>query len=473
MNRRLWQAAGLLALFVVTASLLDTFFGGTARLGGEHLGQRFVAHYTAGAMAGTGNANLLYSLPHVDAFQQQLASHYGLAIAPESAVWLQHPVAALAVAPLASLSFPWALSAWWLLSAGALGGAMVILAGWLRSADAFAGGWRAWGPLPLLVLLSVPCIQAFGQGSGVFLALLVLAGVVAAWRRDRPMLAGGLCGLLAMSPIVMLLPAVVLVLTCGRRAFAGLALAVSATLAVCLWMPPGVVSAWYTQAPANLTLVQTATAYPWDHQVTLVAFWRLLLQGFTPASPTWQVLVLTGCAVLSLGGALAAAVIRHARDVAGNELCRDTANAADTTDNPWTFDTAATRRDRLITATLLCAPALSPLWHGTGLLLLAVPATLFAAEQLGRAPGMQLSATDTWCRRLWVLMFAWLAVGPVVAAFTYVHLTPVLVASLAALHVKRALWPAATLPAVFAAPAAVNAADASAGPDLLPERIAA
>jgi hypothetical protein len=100
-------------------------------------------------------------------------------------------------------------------------------------------------------------------------------------------------------------------------------------------------------------------------------------------------------------------------------------------------DEAAIRRDRLIAATIAAMPLLMPFYFDYDLLLLAVPATLFAVERL-RRPELS-KPNDVWLTRAWVMLYLWLLVNPGLAMRTHVNATVILLSCVAGLLIRRAI----------------------------------
>jgi len=77
-----------------------------------------------------------------------------------------------------------------------------------------------------------------------------------------------------------------------------------------------------------------------------------------------------------------------------------------------------------------------PFYFDYDLLLLAVPATLYAVERVIRP---ELSRPgDLWLTRAWVALFLWLFVNPGLAMRTHVNVTVVMLSCVAGLLVARA-----------------------------------
>ena len=143
---------------------------------------------------------------------------------------------------------------------------------------------------------SVDAVTAIGQylqssgGKRLRPSLLLLAATVTAWRSQRRLMAGLLCGLLFYKPQLGAVLATVLVLSLGWRALIGLSITGIALLLASLALP-GTLHDFLYQMPLNLHYVQCKVPYMWDRHVTFKAFWRLLFQGFGSGEAKMQLYV--------------------------------------------------------------------------------------------------------------------------------------------------------------------------------------
>jgi hypothetical protein len=88
-----------------------------------------------------------------------------------------------------------------------------------------------------------------------------------------------------------------------------------------------------------------------------------------------------------------------------------------------------------------------PFYFDYDLLLLAVPATLLAAELNGRTTGAAARPSDRWLVGAWAAMFLWLTINPGLAGMTRVNGTVILLSAVATLLTTRALRHGADLQA--------------------------
>ena len=272
-------------------------------------------------------------------------------------------------------------------------------------------GIASAGLVPLLLLTSMPFVQAMSHGQNTCTSLLLLTATVALWRAGRPVWAGIVGGLLFYKPQLAAVVAGVMVVDLGWAAVAGLATTGVTLLAVTTVALPGSLADWLHRLPANVHFMQVEQPYMWDRHVTLKAFWRLLLQGTAAGAAKPLTTVLTDVSVAALAAALAWTAVR-ARGTPG-------------------------RRDRLIAATVCAMPLLMPFYFDYDLLLLAVPLTLYAADR----------QRDRWLSVGWVLLYAELFVNAAVASRTHVGGAAVLLAGVTVASFRR-----------------VNQADAAADP---------
>jgi hypothetical protein len=292
------------------------------------------------------------------------------------------------------LPFRQALAIWTLINVGALAMSFMLLARMLPKDSE----WQSYMLIPLVMLVSIPFIEAITHGQNTFTSLLVLCCAVTAWRARRAIWAGIFCGLLCYKPQHAVLLAAVMSLSLGRRALIGFGSVAFTLLIITLITMPGALGDWLHRLPVNLHYMQVENTYGWDRHATLKAFWRMALQGAGPGEIRPIVTIMTTlCTALACLGLLSA-VIRSRHP----EL-----------DNVWTNETAAVRLDRLIAATVTLTPLVMPFYFDYDLLLLAVPAVLFAGEMLASNPDRKRKLADLWLVRSWVLLFMVLLVnGP-------------------------------------------------------------
>jgi hypothetical protein len=275
--------------------------------------------------------------------------------------------------------------------------------------------WRTWGLVPLLTLVSMPLITSLGHGQNACASLLILCGAVALWRGERTFAAGAVAGLLFYKPQLGAVVAAVMVICCGWRALAGLAMTGTALLLVTVATLPGALAAFVEKTPGNLVFMQVQRPYLWDRHVTLKSFWRLLLQGYTPGEMSAVTMTLHLTTALLAAACLFACILNLGRR--GDDVSRD----------------------RIISVTILSMPLLMPFYFDYDLLLLAVPAALTAREAL-TCGGIERRMTIAW-----VALYAWLIVNPHVAAATRVNGTVILLATVTAMTMARAMRRAAAV----------------------------
>jgi len=422
LRRRFWMAGLALALFMTTAALGNFFLPGDRAVSLRSAGYDFLAFYTGGTFVRTGQADKLYDLDAVRAFQQDVARRHGLELRPAAVgpFW-NPPFYAWVFAPLSALPYRAAFYCWTIINLACLSGAMVILCRMLAGRpDAslrescmgeapMPRNWRTWGLVPLLTLTSMPLIMSLGHGQNACVSLLILSGAVALWRGGRFFVAGAVAGLLFYKPQLGLVVAAVMIACCGWRALAGLMMSGAALLLVTLAALPGALAAFIEKVPANLAYMQVERPYMWDRHVTLKAFWRLLIQGYEPGGTSTLSMALWLATALLLAAFVFACVWKLRR--------RDDSLA----------------RDRAISIAIVAMPLLMPFYFDYDLLLLAVPAVLAAREP--NADRLSVAA--------WVALYAWLMVNPHVAALTRVNGTVVLLAALAGVTMARAMRGAA------------------------------
>jgi hypothetical protein len=414
-------------LFVATAAGMNAFVPADKAVTLRSAGYDFLAFYTAGSFVRTGRARELYDLPAVRAFEHEVARREGLELREESVgPYWNPPLLAWAFVPLSALPYRTAWFAWTIVNLACFAGAVGILASLLaQSGAAESAGeapvpgptpqharidWRTWGLVPLLTATSVPFIEALGLAQNTCVSLLIVSAAVALWRRGRGLAAGAVVGLLFYKPQLSALLAAALVVSCGWRAVAGLAMTGSAVLLATSLTLPGTILYFLRKLPANIHIMQVERVYLWDRHVTLKAFWRLLVQGFDVGEATRLTQVLYLITAAAAAACLVAMIFKLRR--------RED----------------AVSRGRLIGATVVAMPLLMPFYFDYDLLLLAVPATLLACE--AAATGEK---TDRKLVAAWAALYAWLMVNAAVAEATRVNGTVVLLAVVAGMMVRRAM----------------------------------
>jgi hypothetical protein len=433
-RRRLWLAGGALGLFLLTLVVGNAFIPRDKAVTREMLGHDFLAFYTAGSFVGQGRYHDLYNLDAVKAFEQAASRAAGLEVGSSFGPWWNPPFYDLMFAPLAKLPYGTALDAWRWIGLIAILISTTILTQFVARASrpclatSDAGetpglqDWRSWALVPLLVLISMPFLQAISHGQNTFTSLLLLVTTVTLWRNERAWLAGLSAGLLFYKPQLAAVVAAALVFDLGWRALGGLCITGAALLLVTIVTMPGAIGDYLHLLPANVRWMQIEHAYLWERHVTLKAFWRLLLQGREAGEPWIVTTVLTYLSLAGIGGALVwAAVGTHWKKDRGH--------------GPRLYR-GDVQRDRLISATIAVMPLLMPFYFDYDLLLLSVPATLYAAERV-RRPDLA-RANDVWLTRSWVALFLWLFVNPALAMRTHVNITVVLLTCVASLLIARA-----------------------------------
>jgi hypothetical protein len=379
----------------------------------------------------------LYDLHQVAAYQQKIAADSGLEIAIDYegrkfGPWWNPPFYAWLFAPLALLPYSQALAVWTAVNLAAGVGAVIILTKllvpvWVENDSRGRPiDWRTTGLVPFALLLSMPFVQAVSHGQNTLGSLLLLSLVAACWRNKRAILAGGFCAMMAYKPQLAAVVAVALVLSLGIRAVAGMMLVGSVIVLVTQFTMPGVLVHYLHQMPSNLRYMQIEHEYLWERHATLAGFWRLLLQGRTAGEWLFSTRALHGVSLLLVGGLLLRALWSHRHPV-------------ETVDDCWVRTTQRTWRDRMIAATICAAPLLMPFYFDYDLLLLAVPATLLAAEALVRPIDPQ--PADKWLVRSWIALYAWMLVNPGMANLTHVNLTVVLLTATSIQMTRRATRP--------------------------------
>jgi hypothetical protein len=406
-----------MVLLVATFLVVNEWLPKDKALSRGDLGHDFLAFYSAGTFAREGNFAGMYDMHAVAEFEFGIARQIHLKLAPGFMPWWNPPFAAIPMEPLSMLPYHQAQVVWLGINLFCCAIAMVLLVRVLKASG--ATDWRIWGLAPALTAVSMPFIMSLTHGQNTGVSLLLLTIVVVLWRARRAFAAGAVCGLLFYKPQLGALVAVAMLLRLGWRSMVGVACTGLVLLIATLVALPGALSAFIYKMPVNLVQFQEGSQYYWERHVTFKALWRLMIQGHEKGATATSVVVLwSACvAVLAVGLLLV--------------LCRDRVKSSDRE------PIAATVEDRAIAATILCSPLLMPFYFDYDLLLLAIPAVLFAAERIRLH---QISNSwDRWTTLAWVLMAAYMLVHPHVADATNIHGNAILLACGATVTVLRSL----------------------------------
>jgi hypothetical protein len=440
LRKRLWQ--GGVAMFTVLAIFVAGNFviAPQDAVSSRMLGHDFLAFYTAGTFTRLGQLDRLYNLDATREMEHSLATQNKLEVGKGFGPFWNPPFYAALLAPLTALPYTKALVLWTIANLVCLMVALVLLVRMLPALVArppkgisfiheplplkFKRDWRNWALVPLLLCTSMPFVQAISHGQNTFCSLMLLTLVVTTWRNRMPLAAGIACGLMFYKPQLAAVVAAMLVLSMGLRVVLGLGLVGAALLLITTLAMPGSLDNYIYQLPLNLKFMQVDHTYLWERHVTLKAFWRLLFQGREAGATTGFVNLLTisSCTVVAMG--LLVAWWRTRR-------CK--------IDDVWTGETSTAMRDRFIGATITATPLLMPFYFDYDLLLLSVPAVLFAGEILAQAPGTRLDRMQRMLVGAWGALYFWLLVNPPIAGRIHVNLSVILLSMVAGLSMIRAI----------------------------------
>jgi alpha-1,2-mannosyltransferase len=380
----------------------------------DMLGHDFLALYYGGHCALTGHYEQLYDLPATKAFEYSTGHAAGLSLGTSFGPWWNPPFAAWMFAPFAALPYLSALHAWWTVSAICLAASMLLMGLMLR------GTWKTRLLVPLFVLTSMPCIQAFCHGQNTLVSLLILTTTVWFWRKDRPLLAGIVCGLLFYKPQLGAAIVAVLCLTEGRRAILGVCLTGAALVLVNILTMPGTLHEFIYHMPLNLNWIQEKNTYLWGRHVTLKAFWRYAFQGNAIGTTTTTTRVFWGLSEIAMLAGLGCVVIKS-----------------------MSRERTLSQRDRLIAATIATMPLLMPFYFDYDLLLLSVGIVVYAVDRQNESGE---SREDRWLIWSWALVFLVMMLWK----FAFNPVVPLLAAG-AVLLIRRGLR-STVQPAAISAP---------------------
>jgi Glycosyltransferase family 87 len=423
-RKRLWLGAAGVAIFIGTIVVGYLMAPKEPHTQGQ-VGLDFIAFYTAGTFVREGHSQDLYDLHAVRKFQSDLAHQYGVDLGSAVGPWWNPPFYAWTFVPLSKLSYFAALRTWAFINilCAAISAALLCKIVARESAD-----WRTWLLIPVLMVLSTPFIHALSHAQNTCTSLLLVTCIALAWRNGRSIAAGLIAGLLFYKPQLAAALGAVLIFSMGWRVLIGLGITGAVLLMASLALP-GSLGNFVHQMPANLHFVQVDVPYLWERHVTYKAFWRLLVQGRGAGDPTIAVTMLATLSSATVAAGLLWAGLRT------RAFLRPNNSLESTNSNPIT---TTARRDRLIAATIAATPLLMPFYFDYDQLLLAVPATLFAADLLRRDHSLPPPWADRWLLRIWPAHFVWLMVNPDVALKTHLNLAVPLLTAVAALLIARA-----------------------------------
>ncbi len=423
-RKRLWKLGFAAAVLLLTFTIGNAMIPRDKAVTGNMLGHDFMAFYTAGHFVATEQYDKLYDLEAVKAYEARVVKTNQLEVEKGFGPWWNPPFAALAFAPLSQLGYHDALAVWAILSGTVMVLSLMVLAKLLGSGD-----WKCWGLIPLFFIASMPWIQATSHGQNTFITLGLLLATVILWRSDMGLAAGLVAGLLFYKPQHAALIAAVLCVSMGRKAILGLAVTGVTLLAINLTALPGTLPDFLHKLPGNLQIMQESKLYFWERHATFKAFWRLLLQGKEIGAPS---LLTRLCWFASLAPFACALVIAAWRE-GGRKWVGGFGS----------FVAHEHARDRLIAATIASAPLLMPFYFDYDLLLLSIPAVLWAREFVTTRVRRPLASVDRWCLFGWVGLYLWTFVNPPLAGRMRLDLTVVFAAIVAACLIRRALQGAA------------------------------
>ncbi len=416
---RLWQGGIALTIVIITMAGANQFLPASKAVSADMLGLDFLPFYAAGTFVRTGHVDQLYSIRAIKTFEQATARANQLELGDGMGPYWNPPFYTWYLAPFSAFPYRTALAAWTIVNVLALGGAIVLLIRMLPVGTT----WQSWALVPLLILVSMPFIQAITHGQNTFVSLLLMCAAVTAWRNRQAVMAGLFCGLLMYKPQLAAVLALVITLSLGVRTLIGLGSVVCLLILVTITTLPSTATAWLHQLPINLHLMQVEQTYAWERHATFKAFWHMLLQGRGPGEEIFAVRLLTATSIAIVSAGLFL-VISRARKPA--------------IDNCWTGETSALRMDRVIACTIAVTPLIMPFYFEYDLLLLAVPAVLFAGEMLALAPGRPRRWSDRWLVRSWGVLFALLLVNSPLTRVLGVALIVPALAMIAGLSISRA-----------------------------------
>ncbi len=250
----------ILIAVVICSHLLPWLRGSEHRVSQGH---DLLPSYAAGELVRTGHAVSMYDLDKVLSIEDRVAGEARLQIEPRYGPWLNPPFFALLFAPLSALSYRAALAVFAIFNLTLLAGSLWMLGGMLgRRIDRRTKKIHL-ALVPLLVLTSMPFLQALFHQQNTFISLFLLCSLVTCWRADRVFTAGIFAGLLFFKPQLALVVAIVLVACLGWRALSGIAVSGIILLAINLIALPGTLSDFLLHLRPIIHWLRSGAHYNW------------------------------------------------------------------------------------------------------------------------------------------------------------------------------------------------------------------
>ncbi len=402
---RLW--AGWTGLAVLVLGLIVSNFCASSdqSISSRDLGLDFIAFYRAGDLVRSGHANQLYDLEQTRQYDQQLAQREQLELGDKYGAFLNPPFLAWLYEPLVRFGYRNDLVAWTALSIACFVAAALMLATIIPSRD-----WKDWALVPALIVTSLPFLQTLGHGQNSCLSLLIATATVIAWRRGRGFAAGMVGSLLLYKPQLAAVLLAGLIISLGARALIGAIISTASLLVLNVIGLPGTLLDYLRRIGPNVQYLMATRPYIWARHVTFRAFWKVLLEPPNPLTNSALALRLSLACTFVLGLFLSLFILRHRRTAS---------------------------RDRLICALITTAPLLMPYYLDYDLLLLAIPATLLAAEMVGREPAREISIRDQWLIRVWIALYVLLLINPGLTGTLHCNLAVPLLTVISAISIFR------------------------------------
>jgi alpha-1,2-mannosyltransferase len=268
-SRRLRAHALLLAIAVWGIYIWTIATPGLRDRNGNLKGTDFLHFYTLGSLALAHRGNELYDMrSQASLAAQRVPDARGIGYLP-----LYSPQVSVLFAPLAVLSYEWALALWWFCTALIYGGCCY---GIWRSCAAL----RNLGGTVALATLAFPAFYhliAWGQTSAIALACFTVAFFFL--REEREFAAGLVLGCLIFKPQLGLAAAVLFMFLRRWRLVAGAALSAAAQISVgVLYYGTGPFRRWINIMWEVPTLLTSFEPKPYQTHC-LRTFWSMLVPG--------------------------------------------------------------------------------------------------------------------------------------------------------------------------------------------------
>lgn len=249
-----------------SAWLISIVLGpGKMDLAGQVIGTDYLQFYSAGLTIRQGNAAELYNFE----YQSQLEKTIAGSDLQNFHAFLNPPFFAWLYLPLTFLPYTWSFFLWSVLSLGFLWFSIKLLAIEHHSHT------LVWS------LTWFPVFAAISFGQNSFLSLVLFSLTFWLWKKDKPLTAGLVSGLLLFKPQLILGLGILWLFEWRNSWKSLLGLAFSGTIlaGLCFWLLPEASLEYFNLVRSFLPKMMYQDQFPIWHMDSLRSFWILLFPG--------------------------------------------------------------------------------------------------------------------------------------------------------------------------------------------------